>query len=81
MVVLTYFSISFRWLLLNGSYLYQDLYIHAFEVRIFSTFGVNFLSSKFAVGDLICLMRRHFDAVKVQVPLQIAKNPGNIKHK
>jgi len=48
MVVLTYFSNSFRWLLLNGNFLFQDLYIHvgwplyrtrkyghAFEVRIF----------------------------------------------
>lgn len=70
MVILTFCSHSLHWLLLNGSYLLQDLYIHvgwplyrkyghAFEVRMFITLGDSFLSSKFAVGDLNCIMCRH----------------------
>ena len=70
MVILTFCSHSLHWLLLNGSYLFQDLYIHvgwplyrkyghAFEVRMFITLGGSFLSSNFAVGDLNCIMCRH----------------------
>ena len=70
MVMLTCCSHSSHWLLLNGSYLFQELYIHvgwplyrkyghAFEVRMFTTFGGNSLCSGFAVVDLKCIMCRH----------------------